>query len=95
MTDDTTPVTHNEGAQRFETLIEGKLARADYRMHEGVMHIFHTEVPVQFEGRGIAARLVHAAMAHARTHGLKVYPACSYVRSFMNRFQQYEDLRAR
>ena len=94
MTEDAQPVTHNEAAHRFETRIEGHLARADYRMNDGVMHIFHTEVPVQFEGRGIAARVVHAAMAYARANGLKVYPACSYVRTFMARHTEYEDLRA-
>jgi uncharacterized protein len=88
------PVTHNEAAQRFETRVEGKLARADYRLQDGVMHIFHTEVPVQFEGRGIAARVVRVAMEHARAHGLKVRPACSYVRSFMARHAEFEDLRA-
>lgn len=88
------PVTHNETAQRFETFVEGQLARADYRMQDGVMHIFHTEVPVQFEGRGIAARVVRAAMEHARAHGLKVRPACSYVRSFMTRHTEFDDLRA-
>lgn len=94
MTGQSAPVIHNEAAQRFETRIDGQLARADYRLQGGVMHLHHTEVPVQFEGRGIAAQLVHAAMAHARAHGLKVRPACSYVRTFMTRFPQYEDLRA-
>jgi predicted GNAT family acetyltransferase len=94
MIDHAQPVTHNEAAQRFETHVQGQLARADYRLADGVMHLYHTEVPVQFEGRGIAALLVHAAMAHARAHGLKVRPACSYVRTFMARFPQYGDLRA-
>lgn len=88
------PVTHNASAQRFETKVEGRLARADYRMQDGVMHLFHTEVPVQYEGRGIAARLVRAAMAHARAHGLKVRPACSYVRTFMARNTEFDDLLA-
>ena len=48
MTEKTQPVTHNAAAQRFETHVEGQLARADYRLQEGVMHIYHTEVPVQF-----------------------------------------------
>ncbi len=94
MDDPAQPVTHNDAAQRFEMRIEGKLARADYRLQDGVMHIFHTEVPVEFEGRGHAARVVQAAMEHARAHGLKVRPACSYVRAYMARHPQYEDLRA-
>lgn len=94
MTDTPLAVTHNEAASRFEARIEGQLARADYRLMDGVMHIYHTETPVQFEGRGVAAQVVRAAMEHARAHGLKVRPACSYVRTFMARYPQYEDLRA-
>jgi hypothetical protein len=94
MVEATQPVTHNAEAQRFETKIQGHLARADYRMHDGVMHLVHTEVPVRFEGRGIAATLVRAALAHARAYGLKVHPACSYVRTFMARNREFDDLRA-
>jgi predicted GNAT family acetyltransferase len=85
---------HNEAQQRFEVTIAGKLSRADYRLDDGVMHMFHTEVPVQQEGRGIAAMLVRAAFEYARAHGYKVRPACSYVRSFMSRNREFDDLRA-
>ena len=88
------PVVHNEAAQRFEVTIDGKLSRADYRLHDGVMHMTHTEVPVQQEGRGIAAMVVRVAMEHARARGYKVRPACSYVRSFMSRHPEFNDLRA-
>ena len=78
-------VRHNEAAHRFEAVVDGQLARADYRLEGDVMRIFHTEVPFAFEGRGIAARLVGTAFEHAREKGLKVLPACSYVRSYMRR----------
>jgi uncharacterized protein len=87
-------VRHDQAAQRFEIVIDGKRSRADYRLHGDVMHMVHTEVPMQQEGRGIAGRLVHTAFAYARTHGYKVRPACSYVRAFMERHPEYEDLRA-
>src|SRR5947209_4744208 len=48
-------VRHNKAAHRFEVVVDGELARADYRIDGGVMQMFHTEVPVAFEGRGIAA----------------------------------------
>ena len=85
---------HNEAERRFEVTIAGKLSRADYRLDDGVMHMFHTEVPVQQEGRGIAAMLVRAAFEYARAHGYRVRPACSYVRSFMSHNREFDDLRA-
>lgn len=87
-------VRHNAAAQRFEALIDGALARADYRMHGNAMHIFHTEVPHHLEGRGIAAALVRAALEHARAEGWRVEPACSYVRGYMRRHPETHALLA-
>jgi hypothetical protein len=78
-------VRHNEAASRFEATVDGLLCRADYRMAEGAMRIVHTEVPRALEGRGIAAQLVRAALAHAEASGLRVEPACGYVRAYMRR----------
>jgi len=33
-------------------------------------------------------------MQYARAHGYKVRPACSYVRTFMARNREFDDLRA-
>jgi len=86
------PVHHNPTESRFETTVEGRLCVADYRLTGGTMHMTHTYVPPPIEGRGIAAALVEAALAHARAHGLKVAPHCSYVRSYMRRHPQTHDL---
>lgn len=87
-------VRHNASVQRFEVVIDGALARADYRMHGNVMRIFHTEVPHHLEGRGIAGAMVRAALEHARAAGLRVEPACSYVRGYMQRHPETHDLLA-
>ncbi|TXL67203.1 GNAT family N-acetyltransferase [Zeimonas arvi] len=88
-------VRHNEAASRFETTVEGLLCRADYRLDGNTMRVFHTEVPRALEGRGIAAELVRAAFEHAAQHGLKVDPACSYVRVWARRHPEVERLLAR
>jgi predicted GNAT family acetyltransferase len=85
MPDALPPIVHNPSAERFEVRIDGWLCRCDYRLVDGVMHLVHTEVAPALEGRGIAARLVQAALDHARMHGLKVQPRCSYVRVYMQR----------
>jgi uncharacterized protein len=85
-------VVHNTAAQRFEVIIDGELARADYRMAGDVMRMVHTEVPPAHEGKGIAGALVRAAIAYAREHRLRMQPACSYVRSYMKRHPETHDL---
>ena len=56
------------------------------------MRRVHTELPQAQEGRGIAAQRVAAAFAHARAHGLRVLPQCSYVRSYMRRHTETQAL---
>ncbi|HOM11778.1 MAG TPA: GNAT family N-acetyltransferase [Rubrivivax sp.] len=85
-------VVHNQAASRFELQVGGGLADCSYRLHSGVMNIVHTGVPPASEGRGVAARLVHAALAHARAQGLKVRPSCSYVAAYMRRHRDTLDL---
>jgi hypothetical protein len=85
---------HNPARQRFELELPEGLAFASYRMEGGVMLLTRTEVPAAVEGRGIAARLVQATLAHARDQGLQVRPLCSYVAAYMRRHPQTRDLLA-
>ena len=79
---------------RFRTVVEGWTCVCDYQLEGGVMQFTHTGVPPAVEGRGIAAALVEAAFAHARAEGLKVNPICSYVRVYMRRHPETQDLLA-
>jgi len=85
-------VVHNEAASRFELPVHGQLSFAKYHLIDGVMWITHTETPPALQGRGLAARVVRAALDHARAHGLKVRPACSYVRTYLRRHPEMQDL---
>jgi predicted GNAT family acetyltransferase len=85
MPDSPLTIVHNVDAHRFETSLGGDTARADYRLAGGEMRIHHTQVPRAFEGRGIAAALVRAALAYAAEHGLRVVPQCPYVVSYMRK----------
>jgi predicted GNAT family acetyltransferase len=90
-------VRHNAAAHRFEAEVGGpgvntQLAVANYHIVDGVMRIHHTEVPADLGGRGIASRIVHDALLYAESHGLKVEPWCSFVRSYMGRHPESQHL---
>jgi uncharacterized protein len=85
-------VQHNPQQSRFEAHVDGHLSVADYRLRDGVMTMHHTEVPTPVRGRGIAAQLVAAALAHAREHGLRVDAQCSYVRQYMRKHPETQSL---
>jgi predicted GNAT family acetyltransferase len=59
-----------------------------------VLFVHHTEVPREFEGRGIGSALVKAMLELARAEGLKVKPLCSFVSAYMQRHPEFADLRA-
>lgn len=87
-------VQHLPDQQTFAAVVDGHRCVADYRLDGRTMHMHHTEVHPALEGRGIAAQLVTAALTWARQQGLKVNPSCSYVRVYMQRHPEWQDLRA-
>jgi predicted GNAT family acetyltransferase len=87
-------VIHNSADSRFELQRGPHLCVADYHVEAGVMHLTHTWVDSSLQGQGIAAALVDAAIRHARDHGLRIHPACSYVKAYMQRHLETQDLLA-
>lgn len=85
-------VHHDPAAQRFEVRLDGEVCRADYRLSGTDLQMTHTVVPPALEGRGIAAALVQAALQWAREQGFRVNPLCSYVRTYMQRHPETQDL---
>lgn len=88
-------IQHDPDNGSFFADVEGQRCEADYQLIDGIMWINHTGVPRALEGRGIAAQLVAAALAWARSQQLKVRPTCSYVVSYMRRHPETLDLLAR
>ncbi|MDL5366253.1 GNAT family N-acetyltransferase [Xanthomonas sp. NCPPB 2654] len=86
------PIEHDPQRQRFALQLDGHEAALDYLLQDGRLVITHTGVPAAIGGRGLAAGLVTAALAHARAQGLKVVPACSYAATFFQRHPEYADL---
>lgn len=81
-------VQHNVAEQRFECTVEGHLCVATYERRGQVMRMTHTGVHSSLRGRGIAAKLVEAALVYAQAHGLEIEPACSYVQAYLLRRPQ-------
>jgi predicted GNAT family acetyltransferase len=85
-------VRHDAAASRYEATVDGYLSICDYVLEGDRMVLTHTVVPPELRGRGIAEKLVRAALADARSQGRLVVPACSYVAKFIERHQEYQDL---
>ena len=79
---------------RIDSAVGAQWAVIDYTLQRGVMAINHTGVPREFEGQGIAGRLMQAALDHAKAHGWKVAPRCSYAAAYMQRHPETQSLLA-
>ena len=65
-------VRHNETDHQFELPVDGDLAFVTYYRNGDVIEFLHTEVPEAAEGKGIASKVVSAALQYAEAHGLRV-----------------------
>ncbi len=80
-----TDVRHNAAGRRFETGADGQRAVLDYELEGETMMLTHTFVSPELRGKGIAEKLVRAALAWARAEKRRVVPVCSYTVTFLQR----------
>ena len=79
-------VTHNQNAHCFTIEIENENALLEYQvLQDGTLDFCHTFVPSSLRGKGVAAMLMKAACAFARTTGAKILPTCSYADTYLKR----------
>jgi predicted GNAT family acetyltransferase len=85
-------VVMNEVTSRFEVSLDGEVAFAEYRLHEGWITLPHTVVPPAFEGKGVGSALAKAALGYAREHGLMVKPVCPFIAGYIGKHPEWQDL---
>jgi len=83
-------VIDNAARNRFELAVEGRTAFAAYAIDGDVVTFTHTVVPPEFEGRGIASRLIDHALGEAKARGLKVVPQCPFVAAYIRKHPEWE-----
>jgi predicted GNAT family acetyltransferase len=85
-------IKHDENRQRFEIDLGGKRALLEYRRIGNSVAFTHTEVPPEFEGQGIAGKLVEEGLTWAKAEGATVVPQCSYVVGYIRRHPEWTKL---
>jgi predicted GNAT family acetyltransferase len=69
-------------------------AFADYHRRGEAYVLPHVEAPPALRGTGAAGRLMQAVSDHARDHGLKLIPTCSYAVAWFRRHPDQGDILA-
>ena len=80
---------------RYHLLVDGAEAgELDYRMQDGKRVFVHTGVRDEYEGQGLASKLAQRVLEDARAEGLEIVAQCPYVRGYLERHPEYQDLLA-
>jgi hypothetical protein len=87
-------VRYNRQEGRFELDLEGgRTAYVEYEVAgEGVLALTHTEVPAEFEGKGVGGALVKGTLEIVRGENLKIVPVCRFVSVYLRRHPEYQEL---
>lgn len=85
---------HDEHQQKFYVITENLESHLQYAKLNNILDLNHTYVPYQLRGKGIAGKLVEAALEYAKQNGLKIIPTCSYVDAYFQRHPEYNDMLA-
>jgi predicted GNAT family acetyltransferase len=92
---DDAPITvaDHPDRKRFEIHVGDELAGfTEYRPRGDRYAFVHTEIGDEFGGRGLASQLVKAALDEMRARGIAVLPYCPYVKRYIQRHADYQDL---
>lgn len=64
-----------------------------YRLpDDGHVDFIHTETSSDYEGQGMAARVVEFALDDVRAQNKRIIPHCPYVAGFIRKHPEYEDI---
>ena len=87
-----TEIVNNKAKHRYELAVEGHIAATYNSIADGVITFIHTEVPPELGGKGIASQLIKGALDQVRADGLKVIAQCPFVKAFIDKHADYQDL---
>ena len=86
-------VINNKTKNQFEANLDGKTALIKYRKEaDGTLNLFHTEVPEEFEGKGVGSQLVKNVLEQIKAGNLKINPSCPFVAAYIKRHPEYNNL---
>jgi uncharacterized protein len=87
-------VQDNPERNRYEAVVESGVVAgfSEYQKRDGLLVFTHTEVDDAFEGQGVGSALARGVLDAAREAGLPVRPLCPFIRKYIDRHPEYQDL---
>lgn len=92
-------IIDNVQSHRYELLVDGEAAGfAEYRLRPphgtGAPRVVftHTEVDPAYGGRGLGGALAKGALDDVRAKGAVAVPLCPFIKRYIERHPEYQDL---
>lgn len=85
-------VKHDKLNKRFFLEVEGEEVYTAYSLDENVMELYTTYTPPDLRGKGLAEKVVRAAIEYAKENNFYIIPSCSYVAVYLQRHPEYKYL---
>ncbi|MFN8533203.1 MAG: GNAT family N-acetyltransferase [Dehalococcoidia bacterium] len=77
-------VIHEPDRGRFVAYLPGGEAELSYvDLGNGILDFVHTFTPAAERGKGVAGKVVEAAVQYARAQNARVVPSCPVVRAWL------------
>lgn len=84
-------ITHDEGAHRFTISVDEQMVGyAQYERRDDSWLFTDTYIKPEFNGRGLAGKLVGHALDEVIATGGTIVPVCPYVVGFVEKNPQYQ-----
>jgi hypothetical protein len=78
---------------RFELEVSDQTAFIEFdKIEPNILDLVHTEVPELLSSQGVGSALVEGAFNYCTENGLKVIPTCPFIKSYMDKNPQWNDL---
>jgi predicted GNAT family acetyltransferase len=88
-----TEIRDNTDRRRYEISVGSTLAGFDkYSVRPYRVIITHTEVFDEFEGEGLAGKVIKFALDDIRARDLEVVPLCPFAAAYIDKHPEYADL---
>ena len=90
----TDTVRDNPALSRYELIVDGHTAFAEYRLGPGTITFAHTSVPQELSGRGIGSALARGALEAVQQRGLRVVAQCPFIAGYIQKHPDFQALLA-
>ncbi len=86
-------VVNDIQGSRFVLNLNGHEVYVLYAEDKETIDLYSTYTPSELRGQGLAEKVVLAAFEYAKEKKLKVIPSCWYVRKFLDKHTEYQNIK--